>query len=123
VQRCKTGIAEFSPRKALQMVGTDLIRNHIYANLWIDIVEKQIATILSANPKAKIVVSDCRFTDEVAAIKKNPGGRLVQILRQERESGTHLSETANLSASVDITLINNNTIEALEISLGVVIDH
>jgi hypothetical protein len=87
VKRCKTGIAEFSPRKALQMVGTDLIRTHIYANLWIDIVEKQIATILSANAKAKIVVSDCRFTNEVAAIKKTPGPGLSRFCDRNASPG------------------------------------
>jgi hypothetical protein len=113
----KTGIPGFTPRKALQMVGTDLIRDHIYINLWIDIVEKRIAMILAANPKAKIVVSDCRFTNEVAAVKKFPGARLVRIVRPECEplsSHSHLSETVDLSESVDITLVNNSTIEALE---------
>ena len=116
----KTGIPGFTPRKALQMVGTDLIRHHIYINLWIDIVEKQIAMILAANPKAKIVVSDCRFTNEVAAVKKIPGARLVRIVRPDCEKGSqvsshsHLSETVDLTESVDITLVNNSTIEALE---------
>ena len=116
----KTGIPGFSPRKALQTVGTDLIRHHIYINLWIDIVEKRIAMILAANPEAKIVVTDCRFTNEVAAVKKFPGARVVRIVRPECEKGlhlssqSHLSETADLSDSVDITLVNNSTIEALE---------
>ena len=116
----KTGIPGFSPRKALQTVGTDLIRHHIYINLWIDIVEKRIAMILAANPEAKIVVTDCRFTNEVAAVKKFPGARVVRIVRPECEKGSHLSshshlsETADLSESVDITLVNNSTIEALE---------
>ena len=116
----KTGIPGFSPRKALQTVGTDLIRHHIYINLWIDIVEKRIAMILAANPEAKIVVTDCRFTNEVAAVKKFPGARLVRIVRPECEKGSHLSshshlsETVDLSESVDITLVNNSTIEALE---------
>lgn len=122
----KTGIPGFSPRKALQTVGTDLIRHHIYINLWIDIVEKRIAMILTANPEAKIVVTDCRFTNEVAAVKKFPGARLVRIVRPECEplsSHSHLSETVDLSESVDITLVNNSTIEALKTSVEMVIDN
>jgi hypothetical protein len=122
----KTGIPGFSPRKALQMVGTDLIRDHIYINLWTDIVEKQIAMILAANPNAKIVVSDCRFTNEVAAVKKFHGARLVRIVRPDCEplsSHSHLSETVDLTESVDITLVNNSTIEALKTSVEMVIDN
>jgi hypothetical protein len=113
----KTGIPGFSPRKALQYIGTDLIRERVYIDIWTGIVEKRIAMILAANPKAKIVVSDCRFTNEVAAVKKFPGARLVRIVRPECEplsSHSHLSETVDLTESVDITLVNNSTIEALE---------
>lgn len=113
----KTGIHGFSPRKALQYIGTDLIRERVYIDIWTGIVEKRIAMILAANPKAKIVVSDCRFTNEVAAVKKFPGARLVRIVRPDCEplsSHSHLSETVDLSESVDITLVNNSTIEALE---------
>jgi hypothetical protein len=125
----KTGIPGFSPRKALQTVGTDLIRHHIYINLWIDIVEKRIVMILSANPEAKIVVTDCRFTNEVVAVKKFSGARLVRIVRPDCENGSHmsshshLSETVDLSKSVDITLVNNSTIEALEGMIDTVINH
>jgi uncharacterized UPF0146 family protein len=116
----KTGIPGFSPRKALQTIGTDLIRDHIYINLWIDIVEKRIAMILSANPEAKIVVTDCRFTNEVAAVKKFSGARLIRIVRPDCE---HMSDIVDLSESVDITLVNNSTIEALEGMIDTVIDH
>ena len=122
----KTGIPGFNPRKALQMVGTDLIRDRIYINLWTDIVKNRIAMIVTANPKAKIVVTDCRFTNEVAAVKKFPGARLVRIVRPECEplsSHSHLSETVDLSESVDITLDNNSTIEALKTSVEMIINH
>ena len=83
-------------------------------NLWIDIVEKRIAMILSANPEAKIVVTDCRFINEVVAVKKFSGARLVRIVRPDCEHGSHMSDIVDLSKSVDITLVNNSTIEALE---------
>lgn len=86
-------------------------------------MEKQIAVILAANPEAKIVVSDCRFTNEVAAVKKFPGARLVRIVRPDSEKGSHMSDIVDLSESVDITLVNNSTIEALKTSVDMVIDH
>lgn len=122
----KTGIAGFSPRKALQYVGTDLIRNQVYANIWTGIVENRISMILGANPAAKIVITDCRFLNEIEMLKKfgKGGANRVDafIIKVERPSTeivekNHVSETQYLEHKIDMTLLNNSTIEALEKSL------
>ena len=117
----KTGIADFSPRKALQYVGTDLIRNRVYADIWVDIVKNRIRS----NPDAKIVVSDCRFINEVEMLKTFPNTSIVRVLRKgiadkgiTSEKNIHLSETADLDPYVSITLDNDSTIEALESTVG-----
>jgi hypothetical protein len=117
----KTGIADFSPRKALQYVGTDLIRNRVYADIWVDIVKNRIRS----NPDAKIVVSDCRFINEVEMLKTFPNTSIVRVLRKgiadkgiTIEKNVHLSETADLDPYVSITLDNDSTIEALESTVG-----
>ncbi len=119
----KTGIANFSPRKALQYVGTDLIRNQVYANIWTNIVENRISMILKANNDAKIVITDCRFLNEIEMLKKFRSKSVdVFIIKVERPSTkiieqTHMSETQYLEHKIDMTLLNNGTIEALEPSL------
>ena len=127
----KTGIAGFSPRKSLQYVGTDLIRNQVYANIWTGIVENRISMILDANPAAKIVITDCRFLNEIDMLKKFCRGgenRVdVFIIKVERPSTevvekNHVSETQYLEHKIDMTLLNNSTIEALEKSLDWVLN-
>ena len=119
----KTGIPNFSPRKALQYVGTDLIRNQVYANIWTNIVENRISMILEANNDAKIVITDCRFLNEIDMLKKFRTKSVdVFIIKVERPSTkiieqTHMSETQYLEHKIDMTLLNNGTIEALEPSL------
>ena len=122
----KTGITGFSPRKALQYVGTDLIRNQVYANIWTGIVENRISMILDANPAAKIVITDCRFLNEIDMLKKFCRGGAnrvdVFIIKVERPSTevvekNHVSEMQYLEHKIDITLLNNSTREALETSL------
>jgi hypothetical protein len=125
----KTGITGFSPRKALQYVGTDLMRNQLYANIWTHIVENRISMILEANNNAKIVITDCRFLNEIEMLKKFRAKRIdVFIIKVERpstkiEEQNHMSETQYLEHKIDMTLINNSTIEALETSLEWVLSH
>jgi len=124
----KTGIADFSPRKALQYVGTDLIRNQVYANIWTNIVENRILMILEANREAKIVINDCRFLNEIEMLKKfsSTGVGIIRIMRPDCETAvgqTHSSETEYLDHKIDITLINNSTREALEKSLEWVLNN
>ena len=38
----KLAIPDFSPRRAMQIVGTDLFRNHLNQDIWINIIENKI---------------------------------------------------------------------------------
>ena len=71
----KLQIVDFSPRKAMKYIATDLFRNHFNDNIWIYSLEKKIQTIDS-----NIVITDCRFANEATMIR-NVGGTLVRIAR------------------------------------------
>ena len=101
----KTGIDDFTPRKALQIVGTDLFRNRLYEDTWIDIVENKITKILEARPDARIVITDCRFVNEMALIQKFPGARIIQIVK------SHIYYSAVYS---DFTIQNDGSLEELK---------
>ena len=77
----KTEIDGFTPRKALQIVGTDLFRNRLYEDTWIDIVENKITKILEARPDARIVITDCRFENEIDLVRKFHEARIIQIVK------------------------------------------
>lgn len=58
----------FSPRQALQKVGTELLRDQLYKNIWVDAVLRQIAK----SKHAKFVITDCRYANEIFAFKNCP---------------------------------------------------
>lgn len=110
-----------TPRKVLQVVGTDLFRNliHVYLpklqlkhTLWIEnFIRWQSAQ------SGNIVVSDVRFMDECEVIQ-NMNGIVVRIVRpslinRKDEKHTHASETSTSLLPVNHTIYNDSTLDAL----------
>ena len=116
----KTGIANFTPRKALQIIGTDLFRIHFYNDIWANIVENKINIILKNNSNANIVVTDCRFSNEINIIKKFPNSHIITIVRNSNNhlhSLSHSSEAEWVNYNFDDVLQNDNSIDELKINL------
>jgi hypothetical protein len=116
----KLSIPSFTPRKALQMIGTDLFRIHFNNDIWISIVENKIGTMLKNNPNTNIVISDCRFTNEFSLIKQLPDSHIITILREKNNSInkiTHSSETEWINYNFDAILQNDNSIDDLKSNL------
>lgn len=82
---------EFTPRRALTSVGTDIIRGTIFNNIWDIIVKKEILD----NPNINFVITDCRFANEIRMIK-NLNGTIVQVERGEKPSWWSIAEKYNL---------------------------
>ena len=61
----KLNIPNFTPRWAMQNIGTDLFRNHFNTNIWIFALEKKLETLKNAN----VVITDCRFENEYNFLK------------------------------------------------------
>lgn len=66
----------FSPRYALQKVGTECMRDGFDQEIWVKAAGKRILS----EPETNWVVTDCRFPNEAAAIKEW-GGVVVKIDR------------------------------------------
>jgi len=66
-----------TPRKALQYFATEVVRNNLHHDFWVKRLKKSL-TGISGN----IVVSDCRFANEIQMIK-SLGGEIWQIQRDE----------------------------------------
>lgn len=77
---------ELSAREAMQLIGTDLFRK-LKNSVWID---STMSLILKEKPGLAII-TDCRFPDEVAAVKK-AGGYVIRLTRDIHDS-EHVSET------------------------------
>lgn len=68
----------WAPRHALQMVGTDLCRQHVHANIW---VERVMAQIHQMGDTAKVVIDDVRFVNEID-ILRHAGAQILVIQRR-----------------------------------------
>ncbi len=66
---------DITPRWVLQYWGTDVLRNHFHTDIWVASVENKLR-----QSKDNIVITDCRFSNEVSAIK-NVGGTTMRISR------------------------------------------
>lgn len=89
----KLGIANFTPRLALQLMGTEVMRNHFNEDIWLSSLEYRIMKQHASAPCT--VISDARFTNELDLIKQM-GGKIIWVQRGELPDWF---ETASTSAT------------------------
>lgn len=85
----RLNIAEFTPRYALQYVGTELIRKHFCEDFFCIKLEQRILDLINNNNQSTngetkingIVVSDCRFRNELHLIKEIFNGQIFCLIR------------------------------------------
>jgi hypothetical protein len=70
----------FSPRIALQEIGTEVGRNYFHPDIWLRTLEKKIIDDVG---HSDYVIDDCRFPNEIELIKKM-GGKIILVERGER---------------------------------------
>lgn len=68
---------DFTPRYALQFLGTNLLRNQLHQNIWVDCLERKIL-----DSDKNIVITDVRFPNEIEMIKRI-GGEIWRVERGE----------------------------------------
>lgn len=83
---------EFTPRKALTTVGTDLIRGTILEHIWDIIVKKKIID----HPTTNFVITDCRFPNEISVLR-NLGAVIVEVQRGELPFWWDIAKSYNLN--------------------------
>ena len=124
-----------TPRWILQYWGTDVCRNGFHDDIWIASLENKLR-----HSQDDVVISDCRFPNEIRAIK-NAGGRVIRVSRgpepawydaavsvnrgangnttwalshkKMEKLGIHASETAWVGTKFDAVLDNNATVDDL----------
>ena len=90
-------------REFLQRLGTDSIRDHLHLNAWVN------SLMCDYNTNSKWVISDCRFLNEIEAVKKN-NGITIRIYRTDQIlKDLHISETALDNYDKFDYIINNET--------------
>jgi hypothetical protein len=130
----KLSISNFTPRLALQLIGTDVMRNHFNENIWISSLEYRVKKLHHQNEC--VVISDCRFQNEVKiiqamngiiilvereekpewydiALKANQGDAVARHIMNRDFKQIHASEWDWIGCHIDFTVKNNSTKEEL----------
>jgi hypothetical protein len=125
----RLNMPNLTPRWVLQYWGTEVCRRGFHDDIWIASVENKLR-----RSKDNIVISDCRFPNEIASIKQ-AGGSIIRVDRGIQphwydiaiqankgvESANmwlmkekiHASETAWVGTKFDYVLDNNSTLDSL----------
>lgn len=134
----RLGLPELTPRWVLQYWGTEVLRKHFHQDIWIASLENKLRI-----KKNDTVISDCRFPNEIAAIKSQ-GGQVIWVQRgalpewyncailtnttseddqwiisdkeqdmEHRYPNVHYSEYAWVGTHFDAIVDNNGTIDDL----------
>lgn len=71
----RLGMPNLTPRSVLQNLGTDVLRNRFHDDIWIASLENKLR-----NTTDNVVISDCRFPNEIKGIRK-AGGYVIRVVR------------------------------------------
>lgn len=108
-----------TPRKALQYVGTDLLRDHLdnimpglAKNVFVHHFKIWYEAAKLANPDIRVVISDVRFANEAEYIKQL-GGQVIRIDRPTiSNTDTHQSELSVHAIKPDHVINNDSSKDA-----------
>lgn len=101
-----------SPRRMMQTLGTEWGRNLINPDLWLVMAHQRL---LRNGPG--MVISDVRFENEAAWIRKH-GGRIIHVIRPEAKAvEAHASEDGIEMLDTDAQLFNSGTLEELQLTV------
>lgn len=130
----RLNMPDLTPRLVLQLWGTEVCRKGFHDDIWIASLENKLRT-----SKDDVVISDCRFPNEIKSIK-NAGGIVIRVKRGDEPEwykdaadmnagdrclnyalaksrmsklGIHASETAWVGTKFDAVLTNDGTIDEL----------
>lgn len=124
-----------TPRYVLQQWGTDVLRKGFHDDIWIASLENKLRNI-----KDDVVITDCRFPNEIKAIRA-AGGKVIRVVRgpepdwydaaisvnrgpngnatwslskkKLEKLSIHASETSWVGTDFDIVIANNGSLDEL----------
>lgn len=127
----------FTPRQALQLMGTEAGRNVFHKDLW-------VISLIQRNQGHNVVITDVRFKNEIKAVHEN-GGIIVRVSRGPepdwydvardanhgdeiaqlamQKSGIHSSEWDWIGCPINHTIYNDGTLTELENAIRYVIEN
>lgn len=106
-----------TPRETMQRWGTEYRRSY-NVNYWTSNVTRRINYYMSAMHERHFVITDCRFANEVDALRAM-GGRLWQVNRPDLNAhttgeGSHASATDGSQFDPDAVISNSHNMKHLQ---------
>lgn len=115
----KLGMPGFTPRLALQLLGTNVFRQHFHSDIWLFALERRFQKY------KHVVVSDCRFPNEIAMIQ-GLGGQIWRVDKQKKPDwyddyvyrqivpvGVHPSCYMWIQCTYNLVLLNHGDLDHL----------
>lgn len=120
----RLNIPHLTPRWVLQHWGTEVLRRGFHEDIWVASIENKLRHSLD-----DIVISDCRFSNEVEAIRRS-GGYVIRVHRgntpewwptavsdpdsmPQRYPDVHASEWSWAATNFDRVIPNHGTLDEL----------
>jgi hypothetical protein len=101
----------YSPRRLMQLLGTEFGRNTLRPGIWLDLFERDYERLRAQG--AKVVVSDVRFPNEADRIR-SLGGIIIYVHRPNLpEVEQHESESSFSPHWADLEIVNDQSTKAL----------
>lgn len=101
----RLNMPDLTPRLVLQLWGTEVGRQAFHNEIWIASLENKLR-----KTSGNVVITDCRFPNEVQSIK-NVGGKVIRVVRGPEPKWYRTAEIVNAGPA------NNNSWERYKILL------
>ena len=103
-------IPNLTPRLVLQQWGTEVGRREFHDDIWIASIENQLRTT-----KDNIVLSDCRFPNELKSIKRM-GGLTIRVTRGDNPPWYDAAVAYNFGNKDSLSILMEHKVHASEYS-------
>ena len=97
-----------TPRWVLQYWGTEVCRVGFHDDIWIASLENKLR-----NSEDDVVISDCRFPNEIRAIR-SAGGHVIRVVRGSEPAWYSVAEQANLGTDGAFQMLQSMGVHASE---------
>ena len=85
----RLAMPELTPRHVLQVWGTEVARRSFHDDIWIAALENKLRKTTD-----DVVISDCRFPNEIKSIRR-AGGIVIRVVRGPEPEWYSIAETVN----------------------------
>jgi hypothetical protein len=111
----RLNIPELTPRWVLQHLGTNVLRTAFHDDIWIASLENKLR-----NTADDVVITDCRFPNEIKAIRE-AGGKVIRVIRGPEPDWmehaiNYMSGPKTIGWSIGKSILERDNVHASEYS-------